>query len=111
MTKVANKARNTVRGLLVLSGVALLATTAVMVFVPTERIWLEIGALAAGLGAGAWLARFGVSGRWTGSAVVVLFIAVWFALGTAGYAWFGGFLAGTGIGAASAIANCTPPRH
>lgn len=78
----------------------MLATISVMVVVPTEQVLLEVAALVAGLLAGAILVRFGVPRRWMGPAVLVLFIAVWFALGTAGYAWFGGFLAGPSAGVA-----------
>ena len=96
-------------GALIFSGVVLLATISVMVFVPTERVVLEVGAMLAGLGVGAGLSRFGVPRRWVGSVVLILFIAVWFALGTAGYAWFGGFLAGTlaGVARGRAVANRT----
>ncbi|MGF9648890.1 hypothetical protein AAIH32_12995 [Pseudarthrobacter oxydans] len=88
------------KGALIFSGLVLLATVSVMVFVPTDQVVLEVGAMVAGLLAGAVLVRFGVTKRWMGSAVLVLFIAVWFALGTAGYAWFGGFLAGAAAGVA-----------
>ena len=96
-------------GSLIFSGVVLLATISVMVFVPTERVLLEVGAMLAGLGVGTWFSRFGVPRRWVGSVVLILFIAGWFALGTAGYAWFGGFLAGTlaGVAWGRAVANRT----
>jgi hypothetical protein len=71
-----------------------------MVFLPTAHVLLEVGAMAAGLFAAAFLVRFGVTKQWMGSVVLVLFIAVWFALETAGYAWFGGFLAGAAAGVA-----------
>ena len=95
------------KGALIFSGVVLLATISVMVFVATERVSLEIGAMLAGLTAGAWLSRFGVRRRWMGSVILILFVAVWFASGTAGYAWFGGFLAGTltGVAWGRAVAN------
>lgn len=97
------------KGALIFSGLVVLAVISVMVFVPTERVLLEVGALTAGLLAGTGLVRFGVPRRWMGSVVLVLFIAVWFALGTAGYAWFGGFLAGASAGVAwgRAVANRT----
>lgn len=88
------------KGALIFSGLVVLATVAVMVFVPTEQVLLELGAMVAGLLAGAVLVRLGVTKRWMSSAVLVLFIAVWFALGTSGYAWFGGFLAGAAAGVA-----------
>jgi hypothetical protein len=88
------------KGSLIFSGLVLLATVAVMVFVPTEQVLLEVGVLIAGLLAGSRLVRFGVPRRWIGSLVLVLFLVVWLALGTAGYAWFGGFLAGTCAGVA-----------
>lgn len=97
---VTSSRRRPWKGALIFSGLVVLATVAVMVFVPTEKVLLEVGAMVAGLLAGAVLVRFGVTKRWMGSAVLVLFIAVWFALGTAGYAWFGGFLAGTSAGVA-----------
>lgn len=97
------------KGALILSGVVVLATMSVMVFVPTEQVLLEAGAMLAGLGVGAWFTRFGVPRRWMGSAVLFLFIAVWVVLGTAGYAWFGGFLAGTlaGVAWGRVVANRT----
>jgi hypothetical protein len=85
---------------MIFSGLVLLASISVMVFVPTEQVLLEVAVLIAGLLAGAVLVRFGVSRRWISSVVLVSFIAVWFALGTAGYAWFGGFLAGASAGVA-----------
>jgi hypothetical protein len=88
------------KGALIFSGLVLLATVAVMVFVPTEQVLLELGAMIAGLLAGGLLVRFGVTRRWMSPVILVLFIAVWFVLGTAGYAWFGGFLAGTAAGVA-----------
>ena len=97
------------KGALIFSALVLLAAISVMVFVPTDRVLLEMGALTAGFLAAAGLVRFGVPRRWMGSVVLVLFIAVWFALGTAGYAWFGGFLAGASAGVAwgRAVANRT----
>lgn len=88
------------KGALIFSGLVVSASISVMVFVPTEQVPLEIAALLAGLLAGALLVRFGVSRRWMGSVVLLTFIAVWFALGISGYAWFGGFLAGTAAGVA-----------
>jgi hypothetical protein len=97
------------KGALIFSGVVLLATISVMVVVPTERVLLETGAMLAGLTAGACLTRFGVPSRWVASVILILFMAVWFALGTAGYAWFGGFLAGTlaGVAWGRGVANRT----
>lgn len=97
---MGNNRRRPWIGALIFSGLVLMGTISIMVFVPTEQVMLEAGVMIAGLLAGAVLVRFGVSRRWMGSVVLVLFIAVWFALGTAGYAWFGGFLAGTGVGVA-----------
>ena len=81
----------------------------VMVLMPTEQVLLEVGAMLAGLGVGAWFTRFGVPRRWMGSAVLFLFIALWIGLGTAGYAWFGGFFAGTlaGLAWGRLVANRT----
>lgn len=97
---VGSNRRRPWKGALIFSGLVLLATVAVMVFVPTKQVLLEIGAMSAGLLAAALLVRFGVTKRWMSSVVLVVFIAVWFALGTAGYAWFGGFLAGASAGVA-----------
>lgn len=88
------------KGALIFSWLVLLASISVMVFVPREQVPLEVAVLIAGLLAGAVLVRFGVSRRWMSSVVLVSFIAVWFALDTAGYAWFGGFLAGASAGVA-----------
>lgn len=109
LTVVRSNRRRPWKGALIFSGLVLLATVSVMVFVPTEQVLLEIGAMIAGLLAGAVLVRFGVTKRWMSSVVLVLFIAVWFALGTAGYAWFGGFLAGASAGVAwgRAVGNRT----
>jgi hypothetical protein len=97
---VAKSRRRPWKGSLIFSGVVLLATISVMVFVPNERVVLEVGALLAGLAVGALFLRFGVPRRWMSSVVLILFVVVWFALGVAGYAWFGGFLAGTFVGLA-----------
>lgn len=97
---MGNSRRRPWIGALIFSGLVLMGTISIMVFVPTEQVLLEVGAMIAGLLAGAVLVRFGVPRRWMGSVVLVLFIAVWFALGTAGYAWFGGFLAGACVGVA-----------
>jgi hypothetical protein len=88
------------KGALIFSGLVLLATVAVMVFVQTKHVLLELGAMVTGLFAGAVVVRFCLTKRWMGFAILVLFIAVWFALDTAGYAWFGGFLAGASAGVA-----------
>ncbi|WP_258062450.1 hypothetical protein [Arthrobacter sp. B0490] len=97
---MAGDRRRPWKGALIFSGLVLLATVSVMVFVPTGQVLLEVGVLIAGLLAGAALTRFGVTRRWMGSVVLVVFIAVWFALGAAGYAWFGGVLAGAWGGVA-----------
>lgn len=106
MTK---KTKRTVIGSSIFGGIVLLATVAVMVFIPTERqLWLEVGALVMGLVVSIWVVRFGVPARWQrwiSPVALLLFIATWLALGTAGYAWFGGFLAGTAIGVAWAHAT------
>lgn len=106
---VTKNRRRSWKGALILSGVVVLATMSVMVLVPTEQVLLEAGAMLAGLGVGAWFTRFGVPRRWMGSAVLLLFFALWFGLGTAGYAWFGGFFAGTLAGFAwgRVVANRT----
>ena len=106
MTK---KTKRTVIGSSIFGGIILLATVAVMAFIPTERrLWLEIVALVAGLVVSIWVVRFGVPARWQrwiSPVALLLFIATWLALGTAGYAWFGGSLAGTAIGVAWAHAT------
>jgi hypothetical protein len=106
---VKDNRRRSWKGALILSGVVLLATIAGMVFAPRERVLLEVGAMLAGLGGGAWLTRFGVSRQWIGSVVLVLFVAVCVVLGSSGYAWFGGFFAGTlaGVAWGRALANRT----
>lgn len=110
---VGNSRRRPLKGFLILGVLIFLAAVSVMVVVPTARVLLEVGALAAGLLAGAGLVRFGVSRRWMSSLVLILFIAVWFALGSAGYAWFAGFFAGAcgGIVWGRIVANQTlePP--
>jgi hypothetical protein len=109
MTKMTKKTKRTAIGSSIFGGIVLLATVAVMVFIPTERrLWLEIGALVTGLVVSIWMVRFGVPARWQrwiSLIALLLFIATWFALGTAGYAWFGGFLAGAAIGVAWAHAT------
>lgn len=97
---VAESRRRPWKGSLIFSGVVLLATISVMVFVPNEQLVLEISVLLAGLAVGTLFLRFGVPRPWMGSIVLILFVVVWFALGAAGYAWFGGFLAGTYVGVA-----------
>ena len=87
-------------GSLVFSAMVLLATVAVMVFVPSQQVVLEVVVMLAGLCLGALCSRFGVSRPWMGSVILVVFLAVWFALGAAGYAWFGGCLAGVWLGVA-----------
>jgi hypothetical protein len=97
------------KGALILSGVVALATLSGMVFVPRERVWLEVGVMLAGLGVGTWLTRFGVSRRWMGTVALIVFIAVCVLLGESGYAWFGGFFAGTlaGVAWGRIVANRT----
>ncbi|TFC92837.1 hypothetical protein E3T19_00615 [Cryobacterium sp. TMT4-31] len=109
MDIVTTTRRRPWKGALIFSGVVLLATIAGVVFVPRERVLLEVGAMLAGLGVGAWLTRFGVPRPWIGSVVLVLFVAVCVILGSSGYAWFGGFFAGTlaGVAWGRAVANRT----
>ncbi len=97
---VTKNRRSPWRGFLIFSGVVLLATLSVMVFVPNDRVLLEVGSLLVGLAAGASFLRFGVPRQWMGSVVLVLFVVVWFVLGVSGYAWFGGFLSGALAGLA-----------
>ncbi|WP_261792164.1 hypothetical protein [Arthrobacter sp. PM3] len=86
---------------LIIGGVVLIATIAVMVLVPTEQTWPKVIALLAGIAVGVWLVRFAPPWRWLSPVVLVLFIGVWFALGgVPGIAWFGGFIAGANFGAA-----------
>lgn len=92
-------------GWLTFSGVALVATICIMVFVPTGQIPLEFGALVAGLAAGFLSLRYGVQRRWMFSVILLIFVVVWFILGTAGYAWFGGFLSGIFAAVASVLAK------
>lgn len=88
------------KGSLIFSAVVVMAVVSVMVFVPTAQVPTEIGALIAGLVAGAYTTRFGFPRRWIGSLVLLLFVVIWFLLGESGYAWFGGFLAGALAGVA-----------
>lgn len=97
---VVKNRRSPWKGLLIISGLVLLATISVMVFVPNDKVLVEVGSLLAGLALGACFLRFGVPRPWMGSVVLVLFVIVWFILGASGYAWFGGFLAGTIAGLA-----------
>lgn len=92
-------------GSLVFSAMVLLATVAVMVLVPTQQVILEAAAMLAGLSLGTWCTRFGLSRRWIAPVILLVFLAVWFTLGAAGYAWFGGFLAGVWLGVAWGLAS------
>jgi len=88
-------------GRLIIGGVILTATIALVAYAPTGPIWLKVLAMLAGLVAGACFLRFPPPWPWANPVVLVLFIGVWFALGgLPGIAWFGGFIAGANFGAA-----------
>lgn len=76
-----------------------------MVLVPTQQVILEVVAMLGGLGLGTICTRVGLAWRWMAPVILVVFFAVWFTLGTAEYAWFGGFLAGVWLGVAWGLAS------
>lgn len=102
---IMGKMRPTSIGSLIFSAMVLLVTVAIMVLVPTQQVVLEVVAMLAGLGLGTFCTRFGLSRRWIAPVILVVFLVVWFTLGTAGYAWFGGFLAGIWLGVAWGLAR------
>ena len=94
------KAEHPVRDALILSGVILGATVAVILVGPQDHVSQEVLALLAGLALGVWLLRFSPSWRWLAMLVLVLSLVLWLVLGPAGIAWFGGFIAGSQAGLA-----------
>lgn len=88
-------------GRLIIGGVILIATIALVAYAPMGQMWLKVVAMLAGLVAGVCFLRFPPPWPWVSPVVLVLFIGVWFALGgVPGIAWFGGFIAGANFGAA-----------
>lgn len=97
---VGRKAEHPVRNALILSGVLLSATAAVIVLGPQDHVMQEVVALLAGLAVGVWLLRFSPLWRWLAMLVLVLVLVLCLVLGPAGIAWFGGFISGTQAGLA-----------
>lgn len=94
------RAEHPVRDALILSGVILSATVAVILAGPQDHVSQEVLALLAGLAVGVWLLRFSPPWRWLAMLVLVLSLVLWLVLGPAGIAWFGGFVAGSQAGLA-----------
>lgn len=88
------------RNALILSGVLLSATVAVILVGPQDHVTQEIPALLAGVAVGVWLLRFSPPWRWLAVLVLVLSLVLCLVLGPAGIAWFGGFISGTQAGLA-----------
>ena len=88
------------RNALILSGVLLSATVAVILVGPQDHVTQEVVALLAGLAVGVWLLRFSPPWRWLAMLVLVLSLVLCLVLGPAGIAWFGGFISGTQAGLA-----------
>ncbi|CAI3793513.1 hypothetical protein [Pseudarthrobacter sp. MM222] len=97
---MGRKAEHPVRNALILSGVLLSATVAVILVGPQDHVSQEVVALLAGLAVGAWLLRFSPPWRWLAMLVLVLSLVLCLVLGPVGIAWFGGFIAGTQAGLA-----------
>ena len=97
---VGRKAEHPVRNALILSGVLLSATVAVILVGPQDHVMQEVVALLAGLAVGVWLLRFSPLWRWLAMLVLVLSLVLCLVLGPAGIAWFGGFISGTQAGLA-----------
>jgi len=97
---VGRKAEHPVRNALILSGVLLSATVAVLLVGPKDHVMQEVVALLAGLAVGVWLLRFSPPWRWLAMLVLVLSLVLCLVLGPAGIAWFGGFISGTQAGLA-----------
>jgi hypothetical protein len=97
---VGRKAEHPVRNALILSGVLLSATVAVILVGPQDHVSQEVVALLAGLAVGVWLLRFSPPWRWLAMLVLVLSLVLCLVLGPAGIAWFGGFISGTQAGLA-----------
>lgn len=89
--------RNSWEGSLIFSGVVLMATLSVMVFVPNDTVFA--GGRFVTCRSGCW---FSVSSVWLTSAVDGFRCSGFVRCGVVGlgYAWFGGFLAGTFAGLA-----------
>ena len=88
------------RNALILSGVLLSATVAVILVGPQDHVSQEVVALLAGLAVGVWVLRFSPPWRWLAMLVLVLSLVLCLVLGPAGIAWFGGFISGTQAGLA-----------
>lgn len=97
---MGRKAEHPVRNALILSGVLLSATVAVVLVGPQDHVSQEVVALLAGLAVGVWLLRFSPPWRWLAMLVLVLSLVLCLVLGPAGIAWFGGFISGTQAGLA-----------
>jgi hypothetical protein len=97
---VGRNAEHPVRNALILSGVLLSATVAVVLVGPQDHVPQEVVALLAGLAVGVWLLRFSPPWRWLAMLVLVLSLVLCLVLGPAGIAWFGGFISGTQAGLA-----------
>lgn len=97
---MGRKAGHAVRDALILSGVLLSATVAVILLGSQGYVLHELGALLAGLAVGVWLLRFSPPWRWLAVLVLVASMVLCLVLGPAGIAWFGGFLSGTQAGLA-----------
>lgn len=89
------------RGALITGAAFLFLTTVLMVDEPTAPAWQISAALVGGLGLGFCFLRFPSSKPWVNPMVLVLFFGVLFTLATGELriAWFGGFAAGTNLGA------------
>lgn len=89
------------RGALITGAAFLVLTTVLMVNGPTAPAWQISVALVGGFGLGFCFLRFPSSKPWVNPMVLVLFFGVLFALttGELRIAWFGGFAAGTNLGA------------
>ncbi|MDF9752720.1 uncharacterized protein YneF (UPF0154 family) [Arthrobacter sp. ES3-54] len=100
MVVVGRKAKHPARNALILSGVLLSATVAVILVGPQDHVSQEVIALLAGLTVGVWFLRFSPAWRWLAMLVLVLSLVLCLVLGPAGTAWFGGFISGTQAGLA-----------
>ena len=97
---MGRKAEHPVRNALILGGVLLSATVAVILVGPQDHVSQEVVALLAGLAVGVWLLRFAPPWRWLAMLVLVSSLVLCLVLGPAGIAWFGGFISGTQAGLA-----------
>lgn len=97
---MGRKAEHPVRNALILGGVLLSATVAVILVGPQDHVSQEFVALLAGLAVGVWLLRFAPPWRWLAMLVLVVSLVLCLVLGPTGIAWFGGFISGTQAGLA-----------